>query len=147
LDLTGSLARRRARHYVPLSKDRDESFSRLAASVPTAAVTLPAMPLEGHWQRTNTPLRRLSPRERNVVIAGLAVTVVAVIALIVATAGSTQPAPAPGCIRADVAGRVGGERIHPCGRAAEATCARSRGFDSPRSRTILEACEAAGIKF
>jgi hypothetical protein len=105
------------------------------------------MPLEGHWQRTNTPLRRLSARERNLVIAGLAVTAVALLALILATAGSTETAPAPGCIRADVAGRVGGERIHPCGKAAETTCARSREFDTPRSRTILAACDEAGIKF
>jgi hypothetical protein len=40
------------------------------------------MPLEGHWRTVNTPLRRLTARERNVVIAGLVVTIVAVFALI-----------------------------------------------------------------
>jgi hypothetical protein len=105
------------------------------------------MPLEGHWRRTNTPLRRLSTRERNAVIVGLAVTIVALLVLILATASSTQPGPAAGCIRADVAGRVGGERIHPCGAAARTTCARALSFDTPRSRAIVEACREARIRF
>jgi hypothetical protein len=105
------------------------------------------MPLEGHWRRTNTPLRRLSARERYIAIGGVTVTLLAILVLIVATAGNTEPGPAPGCIRADVAGRVGGERIHPCGAEAKATCARSLEFDTPRSRTILDACREAGIKF
>jgi hypothetical protein len=105
------------------------------------------MPLEGHWNRTNTPLRRLSARERKLVIAGLAVTVAALLALLLATAGDSRPAPATGCIRAVVAGRVGGELVHPCGNEARATCARSAGFDSPRSRTIVAACREAGIEF
>jgi hypothetical protein len=105
------------------------------------------MPLEGHWRRTQTPLRRLSPRERNVVIAGMVVTVVALVALLLATAGDTQPPPAPGCIRVAVAGRVGGELIHPCGREAEKVCARSTEFDTVRSHQIVEACEKARIDF
>ena len=43
---------------------------------------LPAMPLEGHYRRVNTPLRKLTARERNVLIAGLAVTVIGVGALL-----------------------------------------------------------------
>jgi predicted metal-binding membrane protein len=105
------------------------------------------MPLEGHYKRANTPLRRLTRRERNVVLAGLAVTVVALLALVLATAGDSQPPPAAGCIRVAVAGRVGGELIHPCGAEAVATCKRSATFDSERSRTIVAACEEAGIEF
>ncbi|MFN8162652.1 MAG: hypothetical protein U0R26_02260 [Solirubrobacterales bacterium] len=105
------------------------------------------MPLEGHWRRTNTPLRRLSARERNVVIAGLAVTLVALVALLLATAGDSRPAPAPGCIRVVVAGRVGGELIHGCGAKAKAICARSATFDNERARTIVANCEERGIGF
>jgi hypothetical protein len=105
------------------------------------------MPLEGHWRRTNTPLRRLSARERYVAFAGVGVTLMAILVLIVATAGDTESPPAPGCIRADVAGRVGGERIHPCGAAAKATCARALEFDTPRSRTVIAACQEARIEF
>lgn len=105
------------------------------------------MPLEGHYRRVNTPLRRLTPRERNVVIAGLAVTLIAVLGLILATAGDSQPPAAAGCIRVAVAGRVGGELIHPCGAEARATCARATTFDNERSHTIVAACREAGIKF
>jgi predicted metal-binding membrane protein len=105
------------------------------------------MPLEGHYKRANTPLRRLTRRERNIVLAGLAVTVVALVALVLATAGDSQPPPAPGCIRVAVAGRVGGELIHPCGTEAVATCARATSFDNERSHTIVAACREAGIEF
>ena len=46
------------------------------------AITCARMPLEGHCKRVNTPLRKLTSRERNVVIAGLAVTAVAILALL-----------------------------------------------------------------
>ena len=69
------------------------------------------MPLEGHWQRVNTPLRRLTRRERYVAIAALAITAVALAVLLLATAEDSQPPPAPGCIRVAVAGRTGAELI------------------------------------
>jgi hypothetical protein len=103
------------------------------------------MPLEGHFQRVNTPLRKLTARERNVVIAGMLVTVVAILALILATAGDSRPAPAAGCVSAIVAGRVGGEPVNGCGAEAKAICARSANYDSPRSRTIGEVCDEAGV--
>lgn len=105
------------------------------------------MPLQGHYKRANTPLRRLTRRERNTVLVGLVVTVAALLALVLATAGDSQPPPAPGCIRVAVAGRVGGELIHPCGAEAVATCKRSTTFDNERSHSIVAACEEAGIKF
>jgi hypothetical protein len=106
---------------------------------------LPQMPLEDHFQRVNTPLRRLTPRERNVVVAGTLVTVVAILALILATAGDSRPGPAAGCVSAVVAGRVGGEPVNGCGAEAKAICARSANYDNPRARTIGEVCDKAGI--
>ena len=103
------------------------------------------MPLEGHFQRVNTPLRRLSSRERNVVIAGMLVTIVAILTLILATASDSRPAPAAGCVSAVVAGRVGGEPVNGCGAEAKAICARSANYDNPRARTISEKCDEAGV--
>lgn len=105
------------------------------------------MPLEGHYKRANTPLRRLTGRERNVVLAGLFVTVVALAALLLATAGDSQPPPGPGCIRVAVAGRVGGELIHACGAEARQVCARAATFDNERSHTVVAACREARIEF
>jgi hypothetical protein len=103
------------------------------------------MPLEGHFERVNTPLRRLTPRERNVVIAALLVTIVAILALILATASDSRPGPAAGCVSAVVAGRVGGEPVNGCGAEAKAICARSANYDNPRARTINGKCDEAGI--
>ncbi|HKB49925.1 MAG TPA: hypothetical protein VKC63_00670 [Solirubrobacterales bacterium] len=104
------------------------------------------MPLEGHFQRVNTPLRKLSGREIKVLVAGTVVTVVALLALILATASDSRPAPAPGCVSTVVAGRVGGEPVNGCGAEARAICARSARFDNPRADTIAETCREAGIK-
>ena len=75
------------------------------------------MPLEGHWQRVNTPLRRLSGRERNIAIAAVVVTIAACVALIVATAGTSRPAPGPGCIRALIPHVMGSETLDACAEA------------------------------
>jgi type II secretory pathway component PulM len=103
------------------------------------------MPLEGHFQRVNTPLRKLTARERNVVIAGTVVTLGVILALILATAGDSRPAPAAGCVSAVVAGRVGGEPVNGCGKDAKAICARSANYDNPRARTINAKCDEAGV--
>jgi hypothetical protein len=103
------------------------------------------MPTEGHWRRVNTPLRQLTRRERNVLIAGTVVTTLAVLTLLAVTAGDSRPGPKPGCISVVVAGRVGGEPVSGCGAEAKAICARSAQFDVPRARTILEACREQGV--
>lgn len=103
------------------------------------------MPLEGHWQTTNTPLRKLTRRERNVVIAGLTVTIVAFLALILATSSDSRPEPAAGCIYTIVAGRTGGEPATGCGVEAEAICAHAAQFDDPRANKIVAECRDQGV--
>jgi hypothetical protein len=104
------------------------------------------MPLEGHFNRVNTPLRRLTKRERNVVVTGVSATLVALAVLLLVTAGDSQPPPAPGCIRVAVAGRTGGELVHACGMEAREICARSATRDDPQSRMIAASCGERGIR-
>jgi hypothetical protein len=105
------------------------------------------MPLEGHWRRVNTPLRRLTARERNVAIAVVAVTFVALAVLILATAGDNRRmTTARGCIHVTVAGRVGGEVVAACGAEAKAICVRSGRYQDPRAREVFESCRKAGIE-
>lgn len=104
------------------------------------------MPLEGHFKRVNTPLRRLTKRERNVVMTGTVVTAIALVVLILATAGDSQPPPAPGCIRASVAGRTGAELIQACGTKARRLCARSVGHDEPQFLAIAASCNDQSIR-
>jgi hypothetical protein len=103
------------------------------------------MPLEGHWRRVNTPLRRLSSRERNIAIAAAVATLAACVALIVATVGRTTPAPGPGCIRAIIPHVMGGETLNACGTRAKDICAARAGDADPGARAVQESCRQAGL--
>src|SRR3954454_19406046 len=103
------------------------------------------MPLEGHYERQTTPLYKLNPREIKAAVAVLAVTVVSLLAVVVATAGDSSAPLEPGCFRASVAGIVGAQTVSACGTEAKARCAHAARFDDPRSRTIVAACEERGI--
>ncbi len=105
------------------------------------------MPLEGHYERQTTPLYKLSARELKAAFGVLAITVVALLAVVLATAGDTRPGPAPGCIRANVAGIVGAETISPCGQEAIEVCSRAAKFSGDRAETIVAACEEQNIRF
>jgi len=119
----------------------------MSGSGATESANVTAMPLEGHWQRTNTPLRQLTPRERKVLVWGVVVTAITILTLILATAGGSRPGPAAGCIRASIAGRTGAELVQRCGEEAVTTCRHAREFGGPAGEAILNACASADIKF
>jgi hypothetical protein len=103
------------------------------------------VPLEGHWRRVNTPLRRLSSRERNIAIVALVATLAACVALVVATIGRTTQAPGPGCIRAVIPHVMGGETLNACGTRAKNICAARAGDADPGARAVQESCRQAGL--
>ena len=105
------------------------------------------MPLEGHYERQTTPLYKLSGRELKAAFGVLAVTVVALLAVVFATAGDSNPPTPIGCIRAEVAGIVGAETVSGCGTEAQEKCAHAAEFDSPRADTVVAECEAQRIRF
>ncbi|MGE5280715.1 MAG: hypothetical protein ACM3N0_00070 [Chloroflexota bacterium] len=105
------------------------------------------MPLEGHYARQTTPLYKLSSREIKAATAILVVTIVAMLAVVFATAGDSNPPTPLGCIRAQTAGIVGAETISGCGAEAEAKCARAARFDSPQAHTVVAECERQQVKF
>ena len=59
------------------------------------------MPLEGHYERQTTPLLKLTPREIKVVFGILAVTLIAMIAVVAFTARRQPPAARDGLHPAD----------------------------------------------
>jgi hypothetical protein len=105
------------------------------------------MPLEGHYARQTTPLYKLSSREIKVAAITLVVTVIAILGVVIATVGDSNPPTPMGCIHAEVAGIVGAETISGCGAAAEAKCAHAARFDSPRTHTVVAECERQGVEF
>jgi hypothetical protein len=105
------------------------------------------MPLEGHYERQTTPLYKLSSREIKIASITLLVTVAAMLAVVFATAGDSNPPTPMGCIHAQTAGIVGAETISGCGAEAEAKCAHAARFDSPQANTVIAECEQQGVRF
>ena len=105
------------------------------------------MPLEGHYERQTTPLRKLTPRELKAAFGVLAVTLVALLAVILMTVGDSPAPVADGCIKSEVAGIVGAETISACGREAVETCSHAAEFTGARAETIVSDCRARGIEF
>ncbi|HEY2602654.1 MAG TPA: hypothetical protein VGI67_13940 [Thermoleophilaceae bacterium] len=103
------------------------------------------MPLEGHWNRVNTPLRRLTRRERRIVVSALVVTAAFIVALVLATVGDSRPGPKPGCIYAIVPGVMGATPVDQCGAQAKRTCAERAALRDPGSRAITTSCRRAGL--
>ncbi len=105
------------------------------------------MPLEGHYERQTTPLYELSRRELTAAFGVLAVTLLAVLAVVLFTVGDSTPGPAQGCIRSQVAGIVGSETISACGSEAVAVCSRASQFSGARAETIVADCRTQGVRF
>jgi hypothetical protein len=105
------------------------------------------MPLEGHYERQNTPLYKLSPREIKVGVAIILITFVSILGIVIATAGDSNPPPAIGCINPTVAGIVGAETLNRCGREAVETCSHATEFTGARAETIVANCEKQRVKF
>ena len=103
------------------------------------------MPLEGHWRRINTPLRRLTTRERNIAIAAVALTLAAIAAVLIVTLPHSRPAPPPGCIYAIVPGFTGAEPVDACGGQARRICATRTQRNDPGAAAIRESCRDAGL--
>jgi hypothetical protein len=103
------------------------------------------VPLEGHWERVNTPLRRLTRRERNIAIAAVVASFAVILALVLATVGDSRPAPSPGCIYAIVPGVMGATAIDACGNQAKAICADHATDHRPGSNAVRASCRRAGF--
>lgn len=106
-----------------------------------------AMPLEGHYERQTTPLRKLTPRELKAAFGVLGVTLAAMLVVILMTVGDSPAPVADGCIKTEVAGIVGAETIHACDQEAVEVCSHAAEFTGARAETVLSDCRARGIKF
>jgi hypothetical protein len=105
------------------------------------------MPLEGHYERQTTPLYKLTSRELKAAFGVLAVTLAALLVVILMTVGDSPAPVADGCIKTEVAGIVGAETISACGQEAVETCSHAAEFSGARAETIVSDCRARGIAF
>jgi len=96
-----------------------------------------AMPVEGQWQRANTPLR---PRDKRLLAAVAVIAVVAVAAFAVFLLTHLSSPSASGCLEVKVPSTMGGASLKVCGADAHAFC-RAQGRDA----RIAAACRRQGF--
>jgi hypothetical protein len=107
------------------------------------------MPLQGHWDRVNTPLRAVTERERRLVwIVGALVAAATTAAVIVAIAtsghsGSGSATPA-GCIRIEFPSTMGASASNLCGSQAAEFCRSSAAQSSSLRESALAQCRDQG---
>jgi hypothetical protein len=106
------------------------------------------MPLQGHWERVNTPLRATTVRERRIlVIVGALLGAAALGAIIVAIATSrsgSSGSAATGCVRVEFPSTMGASASEICGSTAAEFC-RSSAAESASLRESAQAqCREQG---
>jgi hypothetical protein len=102
------------------------------------------VPLEGHWERVNTPLRELSGRERHLAWAIGGLVALAALVTVMVMIVTSSPSAAPGCIRVDLPSTMGGGTPELCGGAARSFCASPVAHQRPLESTALPKCRDAG---
>lgn len=102
------------------------------------------MPLQGQWNRINTPVRKLGLRERRIVIALGVMLVGACVAAVIVAIGTSAPAIPAGCIRIEVPSTTGGGVTQLCDSAARSFCRSTAANTPPLRDTALPKCRQAG---
>jgi hypothetical protein len=105
------------------------------------------MPLEGHWERVNTPIRRLTPREGRLVAIFVAALVVCALGLgIFAVVHDSSSKLGAGCIEATGANVLGGSKVRACGEDAARWCRIVEARYDPLSKQVRARCRQAGYR-
>ena len=104
------------------------------------------MPLEGHWQRQQTPLRRVSRRELRLLAAVASVLALAAAVVLYAALRHEAHHAAAGCVEITAASTTGGATLHACGADAARWCRSEAGHTDTVARAVLTACARAGYR-
>lgn len=103
------------------------------------------MPVEGQWERQQTPLRRLTRRELRLLQGFVAVLLVAAAAAAaIAFTQSSPPIPRD-CIQVTGGSTMGAVNYRVCGADRAAWCRQVAGREDPTSRAVQARCVAAGL--
>jgi hypothetical protein len=101
------------------------------------------MPLEGHWERQNAPLRATTGRERRLLAGFVAVLAAGVVALVVALV-SGGGSSAAGCVSVTAPNSMGGAVLRQCGADARQWCAQEVRRGDALAHQVLAQCRRAG---
>ena len=103
------------------------------------------MPVEGQWERSQTPLRSLTRRELRLLQGFLAVLLAAVVASAVLVLTTSDPPVPPDCIQVTGGSTLGAVHYRVCGADRAAWCRQVAGRDDPTSLAVQTRCVAEGI--
>ncbi|HEX4805812.1 MAG TPA: hypothetical protein VFU94_07925 [Conexibacter sp.] len=103
------------------------------------------MPVEGQWERSQTPLRRLTRRELRLLQGFLAVLLLAVAASVVLMLTTSAPPVPRDCIQVTGGSAVGAANFRACGAGRAAWCREVAGRDDPTSLAVQKRCVAEGL--
>jgi hypothetical protein len=104
------------------------------------------MPLEGHWERVNTPLRATTLRERRIVWVVIGLLAAAAVATVIVVIATSSPSAGAGCIRVDLPSTMGGGTPELCGDSAKSFCNSAVAHRPPLNATALPKCRDAGYE-
>jgi hypothetical protein len=103
------------------------------------------VPLQGHWEKVNTPLRATTGRERLLLRVAGALGALAVIAAVIVAIGSSSPSTPAGCIHVELPSTMGAVASDLCGRTARQFCQSAAAHTEPLNHTALPKCRDAGL--
>jgi hypothetical protein len=104
------------------------------------------VPLEGHWDRQHTPIRRLSRRERRIVLPVTVALALACVAVIVFSLGGSSHSTAAGCVEVVGPSTMGASNYQTCGPQAARFCAAHANGDDGFARAAQQDCRRAGYR-
>lgn len=103
------------------------------------------MPVEGQWERQQTPLRRLTRRELRLLQGFVAVLLLAAVAIAVVSFTQSSPPVPANCIQVTGGSTMGAVNYRVCGADRAAWCRQMARRDDPTARAVAARCRAAGI--
>jgi hypothetical protein len=107
----------------------------------------PHMPLEGHWERVNTPLRRTTKREGRSIAVVAALLVAAALAVgLYALVHDSPSKVGAGCVEVTGAHTMGGATIRACGPDAARWCRIVATREDPLSKQVQARCREVGYR-
>jgi hypothetical protein len=104
------------------------------------------VPLQGHWQKVNTPLRETTRRERLLLRVVVVVGAVAAVAAVIVAIGSSSPATPAGCVHVELPSTMGAVASDLCGDTAREFCHSTAAHTEPLNHTALPKCRDAGFE-
>jgi hypothetical protein len=128
---------RRYRHRAKSSASGVVRLARWTSAPPRYGY---AVPVEGQWERQQTPLRRLGRRERRLLRAFVVLLLAATVAVAL-FAALHKPAPVPAdCIQVTGPSTLGAAVYRECGVAAVRWCREEAGKQGPLARAVQARC-------